>query len=133
MLLLMKYAMKPLSWMVKYICFHLIYSNVVQRSREELKAIRETNPGLKPTLAIIQVWLESICVYLLVCEWIKDTESCFLLVFTYDRLVKMTVCSRWIRRWLERYNYLSSLFNITIFHVQIHMHFEQWFIEGLKV
>ncbi|KTG02920.1 hypothetical protein cypCar_00032852 [Cyprinus carpio] len=27
---------------------------IVQRSREELKAIRETNPGLKPTLAIIQ-------------------------------------------------------------------------------
>uniref|UniRef100_A0A671P321 Monofunctional C1-tetrahydrofolate synthase, mitochondrial n=1 Tax=Sinocyclocheilus anshuiensis TaxID=1608454 RepID=A0A671P321_9TELE len=28
--------------------------DIVQRSREELKAIRETNPGLKPTLAIIQ-------------------------------------------------------------------------------
>jgi len=53
--------------MVKCICFHLIYSDIVQRSREELKAIRETNPGLTPTLAIIQVWLESICVYLLPC------------------------------------------------------------------
>uniref|UniRef100_A0A673JP63 Monofunctional C1-tetrahydrofolate synthase, mitochondrial n=1 Tax=Sinocyclocheilus rhinocerous TaxID=307959 RepID=A0A673JP63_9TELE len=28
--------------------------DIVQRSREELKAIREPNPGLKPTLAIIQ-------------------------------------------------------------------------------
>uniref|UniRef100_A0A8C1U5D4 formate--tetrahydrofolate ligase n=1 Tax=Cyprinus carpio TaxID=7962 RepID=A0A8C1U5D4_CYPCA len=37
------------------LCVHLIYSGIVQRSREELKAIRETNPGLKPTLAIIQV------------------------------------------------------------------------------
>uniref|UniRef100_A0A673NJI0 formate--tetrahydrofolate ligase n=1 Tax=Sinocyclocheilus rhinocerous TaxID=307959 RepID=A0A673NJI0_9TELE len=37
------------------LCVHLIYSDIVQRSREELKAIRETNPGLKPTLAIIQV------------------------------------------------------------------------------
>uniref|UniRef100_A0A671QRY4 formate--tetrahydrofolate ligase n=1 Tax=Sinocyclocheilus anshuiensis TaxID=1608454 RepID=A0A671QRY4_9TELE len=45
MLLLMKYAL----------CVHLIYSDIVQRSREELKAIREPNPGLKPTLAIIQV------------------------------------------------------------------------------
>uniref|UniRef100_A0A672RVT6 Monofunctional C1-tetrahydrofolate synthase, mitochondrial n=1 Tax=Sinocyclocheilus grahami TaxID=75366 RepID=A0A672RVT6_SINGR len=36
------------------LCVHLIYSDIVQRSREELKAIRETNPGLKPTLAIIQ-------------------------------------------------------------------------------
>uniref|UniRef100_A0A8C1U309 formate--tetrahydrofolate ligase n=1 Tax=Cyprinus carpio TaxID=7962 RepID=A0A8C1U309_CYPCA len=36
------------------LCVHLIYSGIVQRSREELKAIRETNPGLKPTLAIIQ-------------------------------------------------------------------------------
>uniref|UniRef100_A0A673NFR4 formate--tetrahydrofolate ligase n=1 Tax=Sinocyclocheilus rhinocerous TaxID=307959 RepID=A0A673NFR4_9TELE len=39
------------------LCVHLIYSDIVQRSREELKAIRETNPGLKPTLAIIQVCL----------------------------------------------------------------------------
>jgi len=55
MLLLIKYAMKTLELMVKCICFHLIYSDIVQRSREELKAIRETNPGITPTLAIIQV------------------------------------------------------------------------------
>uniref|UniRef100_A0A8C1TVU7 Monofunctional C1-tetrahydrofolate synthase, mitochondrial n=1 Tax=Cyprinus carpio TaxID=7962 RepID=A0A8C1TVU7_CYPCA len=36
------------------ICVHLIYSDIVQKCREELKAIRETNPDLKPTLAIIQ-------------------------------------------------------------------------------
>uniref|UniRef100_A0A671QQJ3 formate--tetrahydrofolate ligase n=1 Tax=Sinocyclocheilus anshuiensis TaxID=1608454 RepID=A0A671QQJ3_9TELE len=51
MLLLMKYAL----------CVHLIYSDIVQRSREELKAIREPNPGLKPTLAIIQVLCIVIC------------------------------------------------------------------------
>uniref|UniRef100_A0A8C2D5C4 formate--tetrahydrofolate ligase n=1 Tax=Cyprinus carpio TaxID=7962 RepID=A0A8C2D5C4_CYPCA len=39
------------------ICVHLIYSDIVQKCREELKAIRETNPDLKPTLAIIQVCL----------------------------------------------------------------------------
>uniref|UniRef100_A0A8C1U019 formate--tetrahydrofolate ligase n=1 Tax=Cyprinus carpio TaxID=7962 RepID=A0A8C1U019_CYPCA len=37
------------------ICVHLIYSDIVQKCREELKAIRETNPDLKPTLAIIQL------------------------------------------------------------------------------
>uniref|UniRef100_A0A9J7Z3U7 Monofunctional C1-tetrahydrofolate synthase, mitochondrial n=1 Tax=Cyprinus carpio carpio TaxID=630221 RepID=A0A9J7Z3U7_CYPCA len=36
------------------ICVHLIYSDIVQKCRDELKAIRETNPDLKPTLAIIQ-------------------------------------------------------------------------------
>uniref|UniRef100_A0A9J7YPX0 formate--tetrahydrofolate ligase n=1 Tax=Cyprinus carpio carpio TaxID=630221 RepID=A0A9J7YPX0_CYPCA len=39
------------------ICVHLIYSDIVQKCRDELKAIRETNPDLKPTLAIIQVCL----------------------------------------------------------------------------
>uniref|UniRef100_A0A8C1JYZ4 formate--tetrahydrofolate ligase n=1 Tax=Cyprinus carpio TaxID=7962 RepID=A0A8C1JYZ4_CYPCA len=43
------------------ICVHLIYSDIVQKCREELKAIRETNPDLKPTLAIIQVCL---CCYI---------------------------------------------------------------------
>uniref|UniRef100_A0A8C1JY58 formate--tetrahydrofolate ligase n=1 Tax=Cyprinus carpio TaxID=7962 RepID=A0A8C1JY58_CYPCA len=39
------------------ICVHLIYSDIVQKCREELKAIRETNPDLKPTLAIIQCYI----------------------------------------------------------------------------
>uniref|UniRef100_A0A9J7YRL5 formate--tetrahydrofolate ligase n=1 Tax=Cyprinus carpio carpio TaxID=630221 RepID=A0A9J7YRL5_CYPCA len=43
------------------ICVHLIYSDIVQKCRDELKAIRETNPDLKPTLAIIQVCL---CCYI---------------------------------------------------------------------
>uniref|UniRef100_A0A9J7ZE75 formate--tetrahydrofolate ligase n=1 Tax=Cyprinus carpio carpio TaxID=630221 RepID=A0A9J7ZE75_CYPCA len=39
------------------ICVHLIYSDIVQKCRDELKAIRETNPDLKPTLAIIQCYI----------------------------------------------------------------------------
>lgn len=67
-------------FIVKYaLCVHLIYSDIIQRSREELKAIRETNPGLKPTLAIIQVCLcvqiKSWRALVFICCYLNESQT----------------------------------------------------------